>query len=155
MSAGELVIIPATREHAEELAPTLRAEDVAEVQACGYVDGRHALLMALERSSAAWAALLDGKVGALFGVSVGPGIEDDLIWLLAGAVFAKHPRPFMRRAKKILEQLLDYHPSLGNFIDARHAESLRWVKWLGFTVGEAVPYGPAGLLFHPARIERV
>jgi hypothetical protein len=42
---------------------------------------------------------------------------------------------------------------LENFIDARYEAAVRWAKWLGFDVGAPVPYGPAGMPFHPARLE--
>ncbi len=63
-----LVFIPATADHAEELALTLRPEDTAEVLACGFGSAREALLLSLQRSEAAWAAMVDGAVAAMFGL---------------------------------------------------------------------------------------
>jgi hypothetical protein len=40
-------------------------------------------------------------------------------------------------------------PEMRNYVDARHARSIRWLKWLGFTIEEARPMGFAGLPFHP------
>ena len=36
-----------------------------------------------------------------------------------------------------------------NYTDARYTKALRWLRWLGFHMHEAVPYGVNGELFHP------
>ena len=40
-------------------------------------------------------------------------------------------------------------PYLFNFVDARNMKSIRWLKHLGYAVGPPVPFGVAGLPFHP------
>ena len=35
-----------------------------------------------------------------------------------------------------------------NYVDARHTDAIRWLKWLGFTLHPATPYGPFDLPFH-------
>ena len=35
-----------------------------------------------------------------------------------------------------------------NFVDARHGVAIRWLKWLGFKVFPAKPFGPDKLPFH-------
>ena len=39
-------------------------------------------------------------------------------------------------------------PYMFNYVDVRHKEAIRWLKWLGFTLNEPTPYGPFGLPFH-------
>lgn len=151
-AASELIFEAGTHEHAEELARTLRPEDLAEVKASGFADARAALLFSIDSSKVSWAAIVDGKVGAMFGIGTGPA--GDQIWFLTGEVFRQHARLFVRRAKEVMRRLLQHHASLANHIDARYPAAVRWAKWLGFEVGEAVPYGPAGQLFHPACIRR-
>ena len=153
MSAtADLTLAAGTLEHAAALAPTLRPEDLAEVQACGFKNALHALHVAVEGSKVSWACLVDGEVAAMFGVGDGPGGEQ--LWFLTGQGFVQHARLFVARAKGVMRRLLEHHATLEQHIDARYQAAVRWAKWLGFEVGEPVPYGPAGQLFHPARIRR-
>lgn len=152
MSAADLTFAAGTVEHAAALAPTLRPEDLAEVQACGFEDARHALVEAVEGSTVCWACLVDGEVAAMFGVGDGPGGEQ--LWFLTGQLFVTRARLFVSRAKEVMRRLLERHADMQNHIDARYLAAVRWAKWLGFEVGDPVPYGPAGQLFHPARIKR-
>lgn len=146
-------IIPATPEHAAALAPTMRPEDLAEVQACGHATAKDALDSSLAISTQAWAWLAGDEVAALFGfVSVGE--DTGIVWFLTGHAFPKHARRFIRQARQGISELLDRRPILGNFIDARYSAAIRWAQWLGFEVGPPVPYGPLGLPFHPAIIRR-
>lgn len=152
MSAGELALEAGTLAHAAALAPTLRPEDLAEVQACGFPDAQTALGVAVAGSKVSWACLVDGEVAAMFGIGDGPGGEQ--LWFLTGQGFVRHARLFVSRAKDVMRRLLEHHASLQNHIDARYPAAVRWARWLGFEVGEPVPYGPHGQLFHPAHIRR-
>jgi hypothetical protein len=75
------------------------------------------------------------------------------MWFITGQKFIERPRAFARPARAVMAQLLERYPILVNYIDARYEAAVRWAKWLGFRVGEPVPYGPAGMPFHPARLE--
>jgi len=37
---------------------------------------------------------------------------------------------------------------LENWVDARNTKAINWLRWLGFTVHDPVPFGVAGLPFH-------
>ena len=39
-------------------------------------------------------------------------------------------------------------PFMFNYVDARHTDAIRWLKWLGFEFDEAAPYGPFDLPFY-------
>lgn len=148
-----LAFIPATLEHAAELARTMRPEDVAEVAACGY-SPLDSLRRSVSMSSSAWAIVAGGEVAALFGVVAYPGEDAGCIWFLTGQVFLKHVRAIVKMAPQVMRELLEERGCLDNVIDARYSAAVRWAKWLGFAVGEPVPYGPEGRLFHPAVIKR-
>jgi hypothetical protein len=38
---------------------------------------------------------------------------------------------------------------IGNHVYAKNRMSIRWLKWLGFELGVAEPFGPSAALFHP------
>lgn len=148
-----LSFIPATLEHARELAGTLRPEDAAEVLACGY-SPLEGLERSVRMSSRAWAIVAGGEVAALFGVFGYSGEDAGCIWFLTGQVFLKNWRAVARVAPAVMRELLEGCGCLDNVIDARYSAAVRWARWLGFQVGTAVPYGPEGRLFHPAVITR-
>lgn len=153
---AEVQVVAAELEHARALAPLMRAADVAELQALGLTPER-ALADALRTSEVAFALVLGGEVAALFGL--GPRVpapfgEAACVWALSGAAVDRHRKAFLRASRAILEALLSHCALLWNWVDARYAGAVRWVRWLGFAVGPAQPFGPAGQLFHPISIRR-
>jgi hypothetical protein len=157
--AGSLTFVPAHEGHAQSLALTMRPEDVEEVGASGYDSPLQALLVALEVSDRSWAVLADGEVAAMFGIAtaadtvLGSG-HIGQVWFLTGSGFLRHKRAFVRVARAVVRQLLEECGILYQYVDARYAAALRWVKWLGFAVGPPVAHGPHGLPFCPAVIRR-
>ncbi len=151
----EATVVPATRELAELLAPLMRAEDVAELRAGGLTP-LEGLLQSIEGSDVAQAVMVGGQVGAMFGVGPLAGVNERVgqVWFLTGRLMSKHPAAFVRLARPAIASMLELYPVLFNVIDARYAAAVRWVKWLGFEVGEPQPFGPAGVLFVPARLRR-
>lgn len=154
----DVQVVPATEEHAAALAPNLRAEDVAEVLACGSPSGLFALQHSLRTSDMAWALLFDGEVAALFGFTEhrntacgGSGVG--VAWALTGNAVARHPKVFLRVSRDVLSLLLEHCGVLVNWVDARYRGALRWLEWLGFEVKPATS-GPQGMLFHPVVARR-
>lgn len=153
MGAPDTRVVPATAEHARELAPTMRKEDAAEVLASSGRTPLEALLASLEASPYCRALLFDGRVAALFGV--GPGPEGlGIVWLLTGELVEGHKQAFLDTCRPEIGKMLEVHPVLGNLVDARYVRSVRWLKRLGADIREAVPFGVAGLPFHPFLLTR-
>lgn len=158
--ARSVRILKATVAHAEALAPLMRPEDAAEVWASGGYPPLDVLLEALNFSDVAYTLFLDGEVAAMWGV--GPAMKPTLLagrwlgvpWLLTGRAVTKHPGAFLRACRACLPLLLQRYPVLVQWVDARYVAAVRWVRWLGFEVGEPVPFGVSGLPFHPVRIRR-
>lgn len=149
----------ATEEHALALAPTMRPEDAAEVLASGGYSPEEALVESLKVSSEAYTLLLDGKPAVMWGVVAMPTrtiLEPPtgVVWLLGGEAIRRRKRLFLRLSRVGVSLLLERYALLVNAVDARYVGALRWVRWLGFKVGEAEPFGEAGLPFHPISIRR-
>lgn len=133
--ATKTQIVPATREHAEELAATMRVEDQDEVLAFGFLSPLDSVLASLERSNEAWALLFDGKVAALFGLSCcNPLTGFASPWLLSSTLVEKHRFAFLRACRPTVKHWLKTWPTLANCIDGQYEKAVRWVEWLGFTV---------------------
>jgi hypothetical protein len=132
----------------------MRRADREEVEALSGRNPREVLVESVEKSASSWAGLADGRLVCLFGVVpmslVGvTGIP----WLLGSDDVCAYGRPFLRRNRAMIDRWLADFPVLTNVVDARNTVSIRWLRWLGFRLGEPTPMGPRGLPFLPFRME--
>lgn len=148
-------VCQATAEHAETLARCVRSENIAEMRACA---GSSAMpidvaLESLEHSSLARTLIIGGEVAAIWGVFPETALGGRAtVWVLAGDAADRHPIAFAKISRLALEELLGHFDLLGAFVDARYERSLRWARWLGFSVGAPQPAGAAGQPFCPIAI---
>lgn len=148
MSPPVVEIRPATVADAEHLAPRLHLDDRTEVMALGR-DPREALITSVGMSGEAWAGLADGELVCLFGVVpltlVGvTGVP----WLLGSPLVQTHGRTFLRLNRQYIDRWRQEYPVLRNMVHARHRRAVRWLQWLGFSLGDARPAPPFGEPFH-------
>jgi hypothetical protein len=148
-------ILPASEAHAVAMAPHLRPADAAEVYATSGRGPEEALTAALRRSTQAWTCLIDGEPACIWGVGplslvAGKGCP----WLLGTEAVERHPLAFLRQSRGFLAIMLRTYSQLENHVDARNRLSIRWLRWLGFTIGPPLPYGFLGLPFHRFHMER-
>lgn len=144
----QVLFVPATEAHARELAPRMRAADVAENLASDGFTPLEACLASIAVSTEARAAYFDGALGALFGVAEGPFLGLKAVpWLLTSDVVERHPRAFWQACKEVLAGWLERYLVLEQAIDARYVVALRWAARLGFEVEPPEPWGVAGLPF--------
>jgi len=92
---------------------------------------------------------IEGDDGTVVGITgIGPG---GTIWMLATdelLATASHRRQFLRGAKQWVDSLIaDGAGPLHNWALAKNTTTLRWLRWLGFTIGTAEPMGPCAELF--------
>lgn len=136
-----ITMLPAAEDDARELAPLLRKEDRAEVLALGVepVDG---LLQSLSAAREAWTYRDDGRIICMAGVAPLSLIGSTGIpWLLGSPLVATHRRAFMVETRRMVAHWLTVFPILRNAVDARYDAAIRWLRWLGFTIGEPFPLG--------------
>lgn len=142
-------VVPATPAHAAELAANMREADVAEI----WAGWRHTPAEALDRSMKGsrdtMAGLADGRVVCMFGVGSYTILSDIACpWLLGSEELPQHARAFLRLNRVYARHIKDEYAILENYVDARNAVAIRWLRWLGFTIWEPQPFGPDGLPFH-------
>jgi hypothetical protein len=141
-------IRPATLADARTLV--LRRADRAEIEALTGRDPRAVLIESVERSASAWPGLADGELVCLFGVvPMSLAGVTGIPWLLGSDAVAAYSRQFLRRNRAWLGEMLRDFPLLTNVVDARNTVSIRWLRWLGFTLGTPQPMGVRGLPFIP------
>ena len=152
MAAGVTAvrIEPARPDHVALLAPVMRAADRQEVWASSRSTPAQALANGLAMSSRAWTVFFDGEVAAMWGVAPLALLSDTgAPWLLSSPAVDRHPVTFLRGSRALVDDIQDGYAVLRNYVDARYARSIRWLRWLGFTVEPPVPIGPEKLPFHP------
>lgn len=141
---------------AEDIAPLaerMRPADRDEVWAAHGHTPEQALQVSLDASTMAWTGLVDGEPVCMFGVGPisilgGRGAP----WLLGTDKIERWPRTFLRRCRRCVKAMLTVYPTLENFVDDRNEVSKRWLRWLGFEMGQTVTL-PNGTGFRYFRME--
>lgn len=134
-----ITMLPATEDDARELAPLLRVEDRAEVLALG-IDPVPALLNGVVTAREAWTYRDDGRIICMAGISPLSLIgHTGVPWLLGSPLVLEHRRAFMVETRRMVARWLTLFPLLRNVVDARYEAAIRWLRWLGFSIGAPFP----------------
>jgi hypothetical protein len=153
----EYAVVPATLEHIQELAVTMRQADRDEVIAQTGSHPSIVLGMTFGSADVAWAGLVDGAVACVFGVCPSDHMSSEIgvPWLIGSDLIVQHQKRFLRENKKYVGEMHDLYPILENYVDYRNTVAIRWLKWLGFDILATEPHGPFKMPFHPFRRVRV
>ena len=147
---ADVEIRPTLPGDVEILIANLRPSDLAECRAYGKPDIAAGIESSVKRSMLCWTGLVDGELAAILGVapvSVMTGIGSP--WMLGTPVLDAHSRILVRETPGYIAKMLNAFPHLVNFVHAKNTTSVRWLRRLGFTLHQAVPYGALGEPFHP------
>lgn len=151
---ADVLIRPSAPGDAEHLAANLRPADLAECLAYGRPDIAADIASSVRRSMLCWTGFVNGELAAIMGVapvSTLGGIGSP--WMLGTPVLDQHARVLVRASAQYIPRMLSAFPHLQNFVHAENTTSVRWLKRLGFTLHEAVPFGAPGEMFHPFEME--
>lgn len=138
-----------TQEHIEYLAKNMSELDTQEVWAAGHATPLEALKFSVmvSRDTKVW--LGDGEVVCICGIGNSTLISDvGSPWMLASEDLKRFSKQFLRESKRFMAKAKKEHRLLLNYVDARNKPSVKWLKWLGFELLPAEPYGVDGLPFH-------
>jgi hypothetical protein len=150
-----MILRPSIVSDPKNLAPHLRAVDVAEVAAVNGWTGRQALEAGLQMGSECW-TFVDDEIGPVGMSGVVPDLEilQDAkivaghVWLLGSKELTACPKEFMRLSRELLTSFEEQYTILSNYVDVRNTKSIRWLKALGFSFGTVEPqYGTAAIPF--------
>jgi hypothetical protein len=135
--AGEIEVVPATWLLGAAVAERMRAADRDEVWALHRHTPREAIELSMEKSRECWCARIDGVPMAVFGcVPYQLMPETGSPWLLAAEGIERHPGALVKMGRAYVAQWLQHYERLANVVDVRNTTSIRWLKRLGFTIGE-------------------
>lgn len=138
-------------------APRLRAADVAELTAASGPDIERTLALAVEGSRRRTFVAVDDRLGpiclfgfmpkTLLGATAAP-------WAVGTEDLRRRGRALNHYGREYCRAALDEFDLLENYVDDRHAESVRWLSRLGFDIGAAQPFGAGGLPFRRFEMRR-
>ncbi len=141
-------IVPATVRQAREMAPKMRKADIQEIWAATGEMPDEALIRSIQSATGAWAGYWDNEICCIFGVSPESIISGKgNIWMLGTELIEKHPTVFLRHSVQVVKDMHKSYRYLHNWVDVRNEVSIRWLKWLGFTLEKPAPFGPYKMLF--------
>jgi hypothetical protein len=150
MKKSRYKIVPATVPHAIELAKHMREPDKEEIWAAAHETPENAILCSLGVSRDAKTGFANDRLICMFGV----GSEmicstTGIPWLLATDELERCARPFLRRGRKVVGEMMNGYQLLRNYVDARNTAAIRWLGWVGFEILPSEPFGVDRLPFHP------
>jgi len=149
MSKRKIEIVKATLAHVPGLAANMRPADVAEVHACGKTP-EAALANGVRHSDFAWYCAVDGAPACMGGVATvsmltGVGVP----WMLGTPVLERNPKQLVVKTGRSIRMMAANYAVLRNYVDARNGVSIHWLQWMGFEIGDVMPYGPYAMPFRP------
>ena len=140
---------PATEDDAARMAPRLRQADQDELSALSNRSHDVTLRLSIQMSDEPMLITADGDPVALFGVARASLLSTTGVpWLLGTDLVGKLARPLLPLSALVLASWRGKYPHMENHVSVHHHQSLRWLKWLGFTLHPAEPYGQFGKPFH-------
>lgn len=136
---------PALRADAEWISTRLRPEDKAEVETITGLPATEVVPFSFDLSSEAYTfRLASGRLAAQKDPAVLFGVCDDptspgkgVMWLVATPEITLAPLSVLRECRYWCEHFRRrYQGGLQNLIDTRNDLHVRWLKLLGFTMGD-------------------
>lgn len=133
----------------------LREEDVQEIIAMSNSNPGRELALCWSTSMLCHTMFLGDKPIAMFGLIEDAAGERANLFFLGTADLEKTKKAFLKSCRVFVAAMLKIFPELYNYVDARYEKSVRWVRWLGAEVKDAVPYGANGMPFHEITFKRM
>lgn len=133
---GEVSIAPATPAHVGTIAARAREIDREECDISS-LSVKHALRYGLQYSDMVFTVKIDGRPEAMFGVRAASMLDGvGKVWLVATDELPKHPRALVTQGRVYRDVFLGQYRVLENIVHANNLAAIRWLKFLGFEIGE-------------------
>lgn len=144
-----LLIREAIKEDCLPIAKNMRESDIREVWAASKSGPLEAVRNGFLRSRLCWTGTL-GDIPIWIGgvVSLGEAGGVGCPWLLGTDKIMQCPIQFLKSTKRYVDHIASQYDLIYNYVDARNTENIKWLQFVGFSIGKAVPYGVLGLPFH-------
>lgn len=140
----------------ELLAAHMRERDKEEAWASSHMAPLEAIIHSVKVSrDTTRVGTVDDTPVCIFGVQP-PSLLGTVAcpWMLGTDGVDLNSLAFLKRSKRWVRAASLEYPKMENFVDARNIASIRWLRWVGFTVYASAPWGRDGLLFHRFDLRR-
>jgi len=149
---NEVVMRPADESDVERLAGDMRYEDRRELRRWTGQSPLYELREAFRVSDVCFAGCLpDGGLLSLFGGKIDNVVDGTgVIWELSSNLANRHPLAFARASKfglELVERELTGVEQFFNYVDLEYTRAVRWIEWLGGSLGVERFRGAYGGLF--------
>lgn len=140
---------PISVEAIEYVAENMREADAEEVWASSMSTPKEALLSSIAVSDYVNVAYADDTPLVIFGLVKGDVLSGrGTPWLLGTEDALKYKRQFLLQTPAVIREMLTICPVLENFVHDKNRVSIRWLRWLGFTIEAPQATGVNGEMFH-------
>lgn len=142
-------VYKAVLEDVEFVGLNMRQSDVAELHDGVGAAPIPALIHALKASSKCWTIKMGDIPVAMFGVAPDPEVRGlGLAWYLATDIWDREGRrDMLTNSPRFIDMMQDGYEVIANFLDCRNPRSIKWLKSLGFSVGQTWSGTASGLPF--------
>lgn len=143
-------VVPACKSMFSYLAGNMRELDRNEVWSAGHQTPMQAIHLSWMMSSLCNIIICNDKPIAIYGVAGTDAEGVGAAWLLGTDEIALNAPYFLRITKPCIAQMLDIAPTLANFVHVDNTQSIRWLRYGGFTIADKpITYGKEHELFYP------
>lgn len=129
-------------EHSAALLSGLREIDRRELYMLSRLKPDDALDLTLSLAVASWSGFVGDELICVFGISRRSQLSDvGVPWLVGTDAIGDNYRPFARLSRDYYSRFSRAFPQMENYVLADNVVTVRWLKWLGFDMGEPTPHG--------------
>ncbi len=135
------------------IVPLLRPADRLEVMRMGEGDPEGVLRRTIRQSDDAGVFFDRDRLLCAFGIV--RSLDVGHPWLIGTEYLSGTPKAFLRGTRLRVQEWKQEYRLLTNWIDAEYPQAIRWLQWLGFTIGQPEPIGLYGAMFCRAEMRGV
>lgn len=142
-------MVAAEEWHVDAIVADVRPEDRAELWSGARSTPADAMRYGM-RFSGAWTGMVDGMPVCMFGVTpYSLLLAEGIPWMVTTREMSRLSvqKHLLRESRLVAVGLRRRWNLLFNVVDDRNESAKRWLRWLGFTLAPAAPYGPDSLPF--------
>jgi len=126
---GDCKVVVATKEHIEDIYPTMREADRIEIACMGH-EPKESLLTSFEQDDVTLTAIdKDNVPFAMFGVGQVAGMA--YIWLLGTDALLDNSYNFIKASRKYVQLFTEPYGCVFNFVHKDNELALRWLRFCG------------------------
>ncbi len=136
------------------LARDMREIDVIEIRKFAGIGPEEALRMSIRGAKLAYCLReKDGNPVSIIGVGWLPNPRAGIAWFLSSDKIDKIGLLFLQETRAALDDFMQGHDVISNYIYSRNEKTIRWLKWMGFEIlsETTTPYSDGELFYEMAR----